>query len=206
MAKKTNLIGVKVLGSDGRGSLSGVIAGLNWALSDAQNNSRVDKSVVNLSLGGDFSEITNAAITEAVNQGLFCAVAAGNANRPVKNESPASTKNACTIGAIDSNDVRAGFSNYGQLVDVFAPGIFIESTWIDGETAILSGTSMASPHVAGLGAYLLGLGQGGGNALCTRIKKLSTKGSVVDPKGSPNRIAFNGGGAEVFRGRGVTWG
>lgn len=210
VAKKTTLIGIKVLGSNGVGSLSNVIAGLDWAVQDAKNNSRIDKSVANFSLSSSFSPIANAAVAAAVDQGMFCAVAASNEGNPVKKASPASERKACTVAAIDGNDVRPDFSNYGQLVDVFAPGVFVESAWIDGpdSTAVLSGTSMATPHVAGLGAYLLGLGYGvpGGNALCTSIKKLSTKGAVVNGNRSPNRIAYNGGGAEVIKALGVTWG
>ena len=209
MAKKTNLIGVKVLGSNGAGSLSAVIAGLDWAVQDAKNNSRISKSVANLSLGSDFSPIVNAAVTAAVREGLFCAVAAGNEGRPVKKASPASAPAACTVGAIDANDVRPDFSNYGQLVDVFAPGVFVESTWIDGPdgTAALTGTSMASPHVAGLGAYLLGLGYGGkgGVRVCADIKKIATTGAVVTPMRSPNRIAYNGGGEQKIEGLGARW-
>lgn len=204
VAKQTNLIGVKVLGASGVGDLSAVIGGLDWAVQDAKNNSRIEKSVANLSLGSSFSQVVNDAVTAAVNEGLFVAVAAGNSNLPIKQASPASAPLACTVGAVDEHDVRASFSNFGQLLDVWAPGVNVESAWIDGpdSTAVLSGTSMASPHIAGLGAYLLGLGYGspGGNALCTSVKKIATTNVVVENMGSTKKIGFNGGGAEVIGG------
>ncbi|KAI7088576.1 hypothetical protein KC356_g3179 [Hortaea werneckii] len=200
VAKKTNLIAVKVLGGDGSGALSGVIAGIDYAANDAVSKGRAGKSVGNLSLGGVLSPMTNQAVTAAVRQGLFLAVAAGNSGLPTITASPASAPDVCTVGAIDSNDARASFSNFGLLVDVFAPGVDIISTWIDGpdDTNTISGTSMASPHVAGLGAYLLGLpgkNYQGGKALCGTIKDLSTKNAIPLPL-SPNRLAYNGNGAQ----------
>ena len=214
VAKNTTLIAVKVFGADGRGTLSAVIAALEWSVNDAKNNGRIAKSVANLSLGGGFSQMLNDAAAEAVKQGLFVAVAAGNGDangvgQPVKTASPASAPQVCTIAAIDENDVRASFSNYGNLVDVFAPGVNVQSAFIGGPdtSAYLSGTSMATPHVAGLGAYFLGLPlvppAKGGDALCTRIKRSSTKDAVANPRSS-NRLAYNN--AVTITGQGVTWG
>lgn len=214
VANNVSLIAVKVFDATGQGSISGVIAGIEFAVSDAKNNSRIEKSVANLSLGGGFSEMLNAAATEAVNEGLFLAVAAGNGDengigQPIRNVSPASAPRVCTVAAIDQNDVRASFSNFGR-VDVFAPGVNVLSAYIGSPNTAgyLSGTSMSTPHVAGLVAYLLGLpangAKRGGLALCDRIKRLSTKDAVKDARGQ-NRIAYNGA-QELVHEQGQTWG
>ncbi|WPH01167.1 subtilisin-like protein [Acrodontium crateriforme] len=198
LAKKTNLIAVKVLNSNGQGSNSGVIAGIQYAVKDAKDKGRIGKAVANMSLGGAYSSMVNSAVAAAVQSGLFMAVAAGNDGVDAKNTSPASESSACTIGATDSNDNRASFSNYGSYVDVFAPGVGILSTWnrSPSDTNTISGTSMATPHITGLGAYLLGLeGPRSATALCQRIIDLSTKSVTVNAgSGSPNRLAYNGDG------------
>lgn len=122
VAKKTNIIGVKVLSSEGSGTNAQVLAGIDWAVNDMKSKGRVGKSVANLSLGGIFSPMTNAAAAEAVAQGLFMAVAAGNSGLPTITSSPASERSVCTVGATDKDDNRASFSNFGLLVDIFAPG------------------------------------------------------------------------------------
>lgn len=143
--------------------------------------------------------MTNQAVTEAVNQGMFLAVAAGNSGLPTITSSPASALSVCTVGASDANDARASFSNFGLLVDIFAPGVNVTSTWIDGpdDTNTISGTSMASPHIAGLAAYLLGLGGAPSEprALCSYIGELSTKGALSGAILSKNQLAYNGNGA-----------
>lgn len=195
VAKRTSLIAVKVLDSNGQGSNSGVIAGINWAANDVKNKGRAGKAVGNLSLGGGYSQAVNDAATNAVNSGLFLAVAAGNENQDASNSSPASAPAVCTVGATDVNDNRASFSNYGSLLDIFAPGVNILSTWNNGGTNTISGTSMASPHIAGLGAYLLALeGAYSPANLCNRIKTLSTKNAISGTAGSVNYLAYNGNG------------
>lgn len=196
VAKKTQLIAVKVLGSDGSGSNSGVISGINWAANDAKNKGRIGKAVANMSLGGSYSSATNSAVRSATSAGLFMAVAAGNDGVDASNTSPASESSACTVGATDINDTFAYFSNYGSYVDVLAPGVNILSTWNDGKTNTISGTSMATPHITGLGAYLLGLeGSQTPAALCNRIKTLSGKNYISSvPSGTVNYIAYNGNG------------
>nr|POF14199.1 cuticle-degrading protease [Quercus suber] len=199
VAKRTTLVAVKVLDASGSGANSAVLAGINFVVNDAKAKSRLGKAVANLSLGGPFSSMTNDAVTEAVNQGLFLAVAAGNSGLPTFTSSPGSAAAVCTVGATDAADARASFSNFGSLVDLFAPGVDIISAWINGpdDTNTISGTSMAAPHVAGLGAYILGLeGSMTPQALCARLKDLATKNAISRPGlFSPNTLAYNGNGA-----------
>lgn len=149
-----------------------------------------------MSLGGPFSQLTNDAIAEAVAAGAFVAVAAGNENEDASNSSPASTPQACTVGATDKSDRRAEFSNYGELVDIFAAGEDITSSWIGSSTATntISGTSMACPHIAGLAAYLIALeGPKEPTELCSRIQDLALEDVIQDVgSGSPNLLAQNG--------------
>ncbi|KAM3425013.1 hypothetical protein BST61_g6983 [Cercospora zeina] len=200
VAKKTTLIAVKVLSAEGSGSIAGVLAGVDWAVNDAKSKGAIGRAVANLSLGGPLSPMTNSAVAEAVAEGLFLAVAAGNSGLPTITASPASAPEVCTVGASDNQDRRASYSNFGLLVDVFAPGSNITSTWIDSDsdTNTISGTSMASPHVAGLAAYLLALeGPQDPQALCSRIQELSTKNALNLGLQlfSGNRLAYNGNGA-----------
>jgi subtilisin family serine protease len=124
--------------------------------------------------------------------GLFFGIAAGNNNQDAANYSPASEPTACTVGATDSSDAKASFSNYGAGVDVFAPGVQILSTWNDGSTNTISGTSMATPHIVGLAAYLLAFENRGTAGLCERIVELSLKGKITGlPAGTPNQLSYN---------------
>lgn len=182
---------MKVLDNDGSGSNSQVMAGIQWAVTDANNNGRISRSVISMSLGGGYSAQSNRAVAQAVSAGMFVAVAAGNNGDDASNYSPGSEASACTVGATDSNDNRASFSNYGRLVDIFAPGVNILSTWIGSNTATntISGTSMATPHIAGLAAYLIALeGTRSPAALCSRIQSLSTK-NVIANAGSGRSVA-----------------
>lgn len=142
-----------------------------------------------MSLGGSYDSQSNNAVYQATQAGMFVAVAAGNDGKDASNYSPASERSACTVGATDSSDNRASFSNYGSIVDIFAPGVNIISTWIGSSTATntISGTSMATPHIAGLAAYLIGLeGSRTPAALCSRIQSLSTKNVIANVgSGSP---------------------
>jgi len=197
VAKKTNLIAVKVLSAEGSGSNAGVLAGIDYAVNDAKSKGRIGKAVANLSLGGIFSPMTNAAVAEAVKQGLFLAVAAGNSGLPTITASPASAPEVCTVGASDSTDAKASYSNFGLLVDIFAPGTGITSAWKDSDTDTntISGTSMATPHITGLGAYLLALeGLRTPDALCKRLQDLSTKNALSGAILSKNYLAYNGNG------------
>ena len=126
---------MKVLDASGSGTNSGVIAGINYAANDQKTRSGCAKgSVANLSLGGSKSTTVNSAAANAVSAGLFLAVAAGNDNANAANSSPASEPTVFTVGATDSNDAKASFSNYGAVVDAFAPGVSILSTWNNGGT------------------------------------------------------------------------
>ncbi|KAI1465038.1 subtilisin-like protein [Daldinia caldariorum] len=193
VAKKTTLFAVKVLGADGSGTTSGVIAGMDFVAKDAASQSCPKGVVVNMSLGGGVSNAVNEAAASIVDAGLFLAVAAGNEADDASNSSPASEKSACTVGATTKDDELAEYSNFGSLVDILAPGTDIESTWIGGSTNTISGTSMASPHIAGLGAYYLGLDAAPVDSLCDYIAKSAISGAISGvPSGTVNLLANNG--------------
>jgi subtilisin family serine protease len=162
IAKKVTLIAVKVLGCDGSGTNAGVIAGINWVTS--QHKSKGKPSVANMSLGGGISTAVDDATAQSIIAGVSHAVAAGNENTNACNGSPARVATAITVGAttVDDKgtkelDARASFSNFGKCVSLFAPGQLIKSAWIGSNTATntISGTSMATPHVAGVVALKL---------------------------------------------------
>ncbi|EPE06449.1 serine protease [Ophiostoma piceae UAMH 11346] len=199
VAKKTKLFAVKVLDGNGQGTNSGVIAGINYVAGEApKRTSQCPKgSVANMSLGGGTSSAVNKAAAALIDAGVFLAVAAGNESEDAKNSSPASEPSVCTVGATDSSDTLAEYSNFGSIVDILAPGTDILSTWIGSSTAknTISGTSMATPHVAGLGAYLLGLGNVSSDpeALCAYIASSGLSGKISSvPSGTVNKLAFNG--------------
>ena len=168
VAKKANIRAVKVLRSNGSGTMSDVVKGVEFAaeahlksLKDAKAGKRKSfkGSAANMSLGGGKSPTLDKAVNAAVEVGIHFAVAAGNDNSDSCSYSPAAAENAVTVGASNLADERAYFSNYGKCNDIFAPGLKILSTWIGSKYAVntISGTSMASPHIAGLLAYLLSL-------------------------------------------------
>jgi subtilisin family serine protease len=198
VAKKTKIFGVKVLDSGGSGYWSDVIAGIGYAVNDTKTRGCPKGAVINMSLGGSRTQSINDAVAAAVDAGVFVAVAAGNDGLNCDAFSPSSEPKAFTVGAIDTIDNITYFSNYGALVDGFAPGLDINSTWIGGPDAwnVISGTSMATPHIAGLGAYLLGLfGKASPADLANKIKFFSTKNHVnnIFPNtGTPNFLAYNG--------------
>lgn len=172
VAKAANVVAVKVLGSNGSGSMSDVVAGVVWAAEQAAaaataaaqelastGKTKHKGSVANMSLGGGKAKSLDDAVNAAVEAGLHFAVAAGNDNKDACNYSPAAAEGAVTVGASEVRDARAYFSNHGKCVDVFAPGLNILSTWNGGNRSenTISGTSMASPHICGLLAYLLSI-------------------------------------------------
>jgi PKD repeat protein len=152
VAKAVRLHAVRVLDCTGSGLISQVIAGINWVTSH-----RINPAVANMSLGGGFSQALNSAVANSIAAGVSYTIAAGNSNLDACTVSPASTKAAITVAASDSNDQRASFSNLGTCVDLFGPGVAIKSDWNASNTAtmVLSGTSMAAPHAAGVVALYL---------------------------------------------------
>ncbi|HYW13428.1 MAG TPA: S8 family peptidase [Longimicrobium sp.] len=202
VAKGVTLIAVRVLDCAGSGTNSGVIAGMDWVA-----NNRVLPAVANMSLGGGASQATDDAVNRMHNAGVTVVVAAGNENQNACNVSPARAANAITVGSTTSTDARSSFSNFGTCVDVFAPGSSITSSWYTSTTATntISGTSMASPHVAGVVAlWLQSTPAGTPAAAASAIIGSSTLNVVTSAgTGSPNRLLYSllttggGGGGSV---------
>lgn len=208
VAKKANVYAVKVLRSNGSGTMSDVVKGVEWAAEahikkakDAKNGKvkGFKGSVANMSLGGGSSRTLDLAVNAAVDAGIHFAVAAGNDNADACSYSPAAAEKAVTVGASTLGDERAYFSNYGKCTDIFAPGLNILSTWIGSKYAVntISGTSMASPHIAGLLAYYVSLQPSSDSAFAVEEitpKKLkealitvATSGALTDiPSDTPN--------------------
>ena len=153
VAKATELVAVRVLGADGGGRASDIVAGIDWVVRQPTLGKR---KVINMSLGTSESRTINRASDQATtNSNIVVVAAAGNENIDACQVSPASASRILTVAASDKNDVRSTFSNFGDCVDIFAPGTSIISTSEDGTVKVLSGTSMASPHVAGVAALYL---------------------------------------------------
>lgn len=190
VAKEVTLVPVRVLDCAGSGSWSGVIAGLDWV---AAQHAPGTAAVANLSLGGSRNSSVDAAVQRVIDDGVTVAVAAGNSNINACNTSPARVPAALTTGATDAGDRRASFSNYGSCLDLFAPGVQITSTWLDGSVNTISGTSMAAPHVAGVAALRLERAPAASPAsIAAELVTLSTK-NVVSSAGakSPNRLLYS---------------
>ena len=190
VAKSVRLYAVRVLNCSGSGSNSGVIAGVDWV---TQN--RVRPAVANMSLGGGASSALDTAVNNSIASGVTYAVAAGNSNANACNYSPARVGNALTVGSTTSSDARSSFSNFGSCLDIFAPGSSITSAWYTSNTATntISGTSMASPHVAGVAALYL---QGNPTASASTvnaaiINSASTSKLTSIGTGSPNRLLYS---------------
>ncbi|MER6621873.1 S8 family peptidase [Streptomyces sp. NPDC000931] len=187
VAKKAKIVAVRVLDNNGSGTTAGVIAGIDWV---TRNHS--GPSVANLSLGGGASTTLDAAVRNSIASGVTYAVAAGNSNANASSYSPARVTEAITVGATTSTDARAGYSNYGSVLDIFAPGSSITAGWHTGDTATntISGTSMATPHVAGAAAvYLAGHTSATPAQVASALVNGATTGKVTGPgSGSPNRL------------------
>jgi subtilisin family serine protease len=203
VAKQVSLVAVRVLDNSGGGTTSGVIAGMDWVAANA-----IKPAVANMSLGGGASTAIDDAVTNMFNAGVPVIVAAGNGNRAGRQDdackySPARAPNAYTVGATSSNDAKTSWSNYGNCVNIFAPGASITSTWHTSNTATntISGTSMASPHVAGAAALFL---QNNPSATAQQVYNFltenSTKNKVTNSSTANNHMLYtltgDGGGGE----------
>ena len=189
VAKSSMPRGVRVLDCNGSGSNSGVIAGVDWV-----RLNHIAPAVANMSLGGGISSALDTAVNNLHNANVTIAVAAGNSNTNACNSSPARAANAITVGSTTTTDARSSFSNFGTCVDIFAPGSGILSSWFSSNTATatLSGTSMASPHVAGAAALYK---QANPSASSTTIRNALVNNATTNVitnvgTGSPNRLLY----------------
>ncbi|MFJ4560889.1 S8 family peptidase [Streptomyces massasporeus] len=187
VAKKAKIVGVRVLNNSGSGTTAGVIAGIDWV---TQNHS--GPSVANMSLGGGASATLDTAVRNSIASGVTYAVAAGNSSTTAASSSPARVAEAITVGATTSTDAKASYSNYGSALDIFAPGSSITAGWHTSDTATntISGTSMATPHVAGAAAvYLAGHTSSTPAQVATALVNGAVTGKVTSAgSGSPNRL------------------
>ncbi|CAN5248178.1 hypothetical protein BH20GEM2_BH20GEM2_16650 [soil metagenome] len=190
VAKQIRLYGVRVLNCDGSGWLSGILSGIDWVRKNRRN-----PAVANLSLGTSYSPALNDAVNRLAASGVFVAVAAGNSGRDACNYSPASAKQAFTTAASDKYDYAQSWSNRGSCVSGFAPGRSIRSDFLNGGSATYSGTSMASPHVAGIAAlYKQKYGNASSSTIKTWIRNKATRGALRGSLyGSPDRLVYNDG-------------
>ncbi|MBQ1100190.1 S8 family peptidase [Streptomyces sp. b94] len=193
VAKQSKIVGVRVLNNSGSGTTAQVVAGIDWVARNA-----VKPAVANMSLGGGADSALDTAVRNAIASGITFAVAAGNESTNASTKSPARVTEAITVGATTSSDARASYSNYGSVLDLFAPGSSITSAWSSGDSATntISGTSMASPHVAGAAAlYLADNPTATPSQVASALTSTATSGVVSNPgSGSPNRLLYVGDG------------
>ncbi|MFD4831781.1 S8 family peptidase [Streptomyces uncialis] len=188
VARHVKLVSVRVLGCDGRGSWSGIIAGFDWVAQNARQ-----PAVLNASLGGDRTDAVNNAADNVAGRGVLPVIAAGNDHKDACSVSPASAAWALTVGATDHQDKETDFSNFGSCLDVYAPGQAIVSAKLGGGSTALNGTSMASPHVAGVAALYKSLNPGAGTQQVGNwIIEQSVKDILTVSKNSPNRLLYTG--------------
>jgi subtilisin family serine protease len=194
IAKQVTLHPVRVL-VNGTGSDSQVIAGVDWVARNVREHGW--PAVANMSLGGSASPALDRAVCNSIQAGVSFAVAAGNESQDACNSSPARVIQALTVGASDRSDARASFSNFGSCVDVFAPGLDVTSARRGGGSTALSGTSMASPHVAGVSALCLERQPGATPAqVASCVVESATRDKLTSiGDGSPNRLVYARGDA-----------
>ncbi|MBW1596851.1 S8 family peptidase [Streptomyces sp. JJ38] len=185
VAKNATVVGVRVLDDNGSGTTAQVVAGIEWVAENASG-----PSVANMSLGGGVDPVLDEAVKNAIAAGVTFAVAAGNESQDATNVSPARVEEAITVGATDDADGMASFSNYGAPLDLFAPGVDITAAWNDGSTKTISGTSMATPHVAGVAAlYLADNGEATPEQVSQALTDAASPDVVTNPgQGSPNLL------------------
>jgi subtilisin family serine protease len=189
VAKGVAIVGVRVLDDSGSGTTEQVAAGIDWV---AQNHS--GPSVANMSLGGPVDEVLDEATRGAIAAGVTFAVAAGNSSADASTFSPARVGEAITVAASDNADGQAYFSNFGTIVDLYAPGVDITSSWNDGATNTISGTSMAAPHVAGAAALYLSANPTATPAdVAAGLTGAASPGKITNPSaGTPNLLLYVG--------------
>jgi subtilisin family serine protease len=191
VAKGATLVSVRVLDCYGNGSTSGVIAGVDWVTAN-----RVGLSVANMSLGGPANTALDNAVRNSIASGVTYVIAAGNNNANACNYSPARVTDALIVGNVNSSDTRYSTSNYGLCLDLFAPGTSITSAYhgSDTQTAVLTGTSMAAPHVAGIAAMYLEWIPGALPVDAQYAIDQNATYNVVSNRGnnSPNRVVYSG--------------
>ena len=189
VAKKIKIVGVKVLDDSGSGTIAGVIAGVDWVAANASG-----PAVANMSLGGGPSEALDAAVRNAIASGVPFTVAAGGSASDAANFSPARVIEALTIGAHDIGDCRASHSNYGSVVDMFAPGQDITGPWLGGGSNTLSGSSFSAPHVAGAaGLYLHDNPSASPADVAAYLIGRATPDHLCNvPGGTPNKLLYTG--------------
>ncbi|HRQ64400.1 MAG TPA: S8 family peptidase [Xanthomonadaceae bacterium] len=190
VAKQVRLVPVRVFGCTGGSSNSTIVAGINWVAAN-----RVLPAVANMSLGGGAATTTDNATNNLISRGVSVVVAAGNSGANACNYSPARVANAITVGSTTSTDARSSFSNFGSCVNIFAPGSSITSAWHTSNTATntISGTSMASPHVAGVAALWLGTSPSATPAAIRNhiYSRATTNVLSGIGSGSPNRLLYS---------------
>ncbi|KAL1921728.1 uncharacterized protein VTP21DRAFT_10370 [Calcarisporiella thermophila] len=195
VAKKVKLVAVKVLNNSGSGTVSDIIAGIDWVVKDAKKGKN-KKAVANMSLGGGASDVLDEAVNKAADAGIHFAVAAGNYNIDACKLSPSRASKAISTAASDVEDKKASFSDWGKCVDIIAPGVGVLSTSNDGKSKVLSGTSMATPHVAGVIAQFLSEKVRSPADMLKYLQKVSIKDAVTGfDKETVNYLLYNNLGA-----------
>ncbi|MEU1282219.1 S8 family serine peptidase [Streptomyces sp. NPDC005805] len=187
VAKKTKIVAVRVLDDNGSGTTEQVVAGIDWVTQNANG-----PSVANMSLGGGADEALDEAVRKAVASGITFGVAAGNESSDAGQSSPARVQEAITVASSTEADEQSDFSNYGEVVDIYAPGSDITSAWNDSDegTKTISGTSMATPHVVGAAAvYLAGHQDAAPADVATALTEGATADKITNPSaGTPNKL------------------